>query len=182
METHISINLSAQTFQIEESAYNELKNYLTAIKDNLNDTKNVNEIIEDIEMRIVELFNEILKEGEVIKKEHVTRIEKTIGNPSDIGDSGENQYQHSEEAKNKKTGYATYKTRRMYRHPENNVLGGVCGGLGAFWNTEPLILRILFLIAFLGFGIGLLLYIILWIIIPKAKTPEELAELYGKKR
>ena len=70
--------------------------------------------------------------------------------------------------------------RRMYRDPDNRVLGGVCGGMGAYWHIDPVILRIIFVLAFLGFGVGLLIYILLWIVIPEAKTTAQKLEMKGE--
>jgi phage shock protein C len=56
---------------------------------------------------------------------------------------------------------------RLYRSQQDNVIAGVCGGLGNYLNTDPLVFRILFVVAFLVGGSGLLVYIILWIAIPE---------------
>jgi phage shock protein PspC (stress-responsive transcriptional regulator) len=63
----------------------------------------------------------------------------------------------------------TYEPRRLYRKTTDKVIGGVCSGLGEYWDIDPTLLRILFVVAFFGFGVGLLFYILLWIIIPEKK-------------
>ena len=68
----------------------------------------------------------------------------------------------------------------MYRDPDTRILGGVCGGMGAYWHIDPIIVRVLFLIALFGFGIGFLLYILLWIVIPVAKTTAQKLEMRGE--
>jgi len=68
----------------------------------------------------------------------------------------------------------------MYRDPDTRIFGGVCGGMGEYWHIDPLILRVLFLIAFFGFGIGLLIYVLLWIVIPVAKTTAQKLEMRGE--
>ncbi|NJK96033.1 MAG: PspC domain-containing protein [Bacteroidales bacterium] len=66
------------------------------------------------------------------------------------------------------TGNDTYndEVKRVYRISKNKVIGGVCGGLGEYWKIDPVILRILFIVLFFGFGAGLLFYLLLWIILP----------------
>jgi phage shock protein PspC (stress-responsive transcriptional regulator) len=60
-------------------------------------------------------------------------------------------------------------TKRIYRNANDKVIGGVCSGFGEYWNIDPLILRILFIVLFFGFGVGLLFYILLWILLPVKK-------------
>lgn len=60
---------------------------------------------------------------------------------------------------------------RLYRSQRDNIIGGVCGGLGDYLNTDPLVFRILFVVAFLVGGSGLLIYIIFWIVIPEEEIP-----------
>jgi phage shock protein C len=57
--------------------------------------------------------------------------------------------------------------KRLYRSGKNRVLGGVCGGLGEYFNIDPVIVRILWIVFSLLYGAGILVYIIAWIIIPK---------------
>ena len=71
-------------------------------------------------------------------------------------------------------------TKRLYRDPDNRVLGGVCGGLGAYFNNDPLLFRILFIIIFFGMGSGLIIYLILWIAIPEARTTAQKLEMRGE--
>lgn len=65
--------------------------------------------------------------------------------------------------------HSSYEPKRLYRKTTDKVLGGVCSGLGEYWDIDQTLLRILFVIAFFGFGVGLLFYILLWIIIPEKK-------------
>ena len=58
------------------------------------------------------------------------------------------------------------KIKRLYRSGENKVLGGVCGGLGEYFNVDPVIIRILWVAFSLLYGVGILAYILAWIIVP----------------
>ena len=69
----------------------------------------------------------------------------------------------------------------MYRDPDSRVIGGVCSGLSAYFGIDPVFLRLIFLIAFFGFGVGLLIYLILWIVLPEARTTAQKLEMRGEK-
>ena len=128
MKTTIKINLSGQIFTLDEDAYLVLKDYLDSISIRFRDTEEGKEIIEDIESRIAELFQEQISEKkQVITIDDVKSIIEIMGRPEDILDEEETAGQQS------RTGYANgKKTRRFYRDPENSVIGGVCSGLAAY--------------------------------------------------
>lgn len=70
--------------------------------------------------------------------------------------------------------------KKLYRNPDDRVLGGVSGGIAAFFGTDPTVIRLLFVLSiFLG-GAGLILYIILWIITPEAKSITEKMQMQGE--
>ncbi|MDJ1502156.1 PspC domain-containing protein [Xanthocytophaga agilis] len=70
--------------------------------------------------------------------------------------------------------------KKLYRNPDNRTLGGVCSGLAAYFNTDVTIIRLLFVLAVLLFGTGILLYIVLWISMPEAKSLTEKMEMQGE--
>jgi len=70
--------------------------------------------------------------------------------------------------------------KRMYRDQDNRILGGVCSGMGAYFRIDPIILRIIFVVAVLGFASGLIIYLILWVVIPEAKTTAQKLEMRGE--
>ena len=179
MKTTITINLNNLLFHIEEDAYEALKKYLEQIQKSFNAIDEKDEILHDIEARIAELLKERLgKTREVIVMEDIDEIIKIIGNPEEIGESGK---QNEGYGNREKTSYSreTYQRKRMYRDPDNRILGGVCGGIGAFLNIDPVILRVMFVIL-LFFGIGVIIYLILWIVMPEAKTFAEKCEMRGE--
>jgi phage shock protein PspC (stress-responsive transcriptional regulator) len=71
--------------------------------------------------------------------------------------------------------------RRLYRDGDSRVLGGVCSGIGAYFNIDPVVLRIIFVVALFMGGASILIYIILWIVVPKAKTTAQRLEMQGKE-
>ncbi len=68
----------------------------------------------------------------------------------------------------------------MYRDPDNRILGGVCAGMGAYWGADPLIIRIIFVVATLIFLSGAIIYLILWVVLPEAKTTAQKLEMRGE--
>ena len=75
-----------------------------------------------------------------------------------------------------------FRSRRLYRNPDSRVLGGVCSGMAAYFNMDTVILRVIFFLLFFLIGpFNLLLYIILWIVVPKAKTTAQKLEMKGKE-
>jgi len=176
MKRAISINLGGIVFNIDDDAYRELQAYLTQIESCFSDREESKEIMNDIEARIAELFNERITDyKKVITSKDVNDIIDVMGGPEQFGET-ENESTHKQRERFGPSGY-----RRMYRDPDNRILGGVCSGMSAYWQIDPIILRILFVIAFLGFGTGLIIYIILWIVLPEAKTKAQKLEMMGEK-
>jgi phage shock protein PspC (stress-responsive transcriptional regulator) len=172
MKKTLTINLGGQIFNIDEDAYFRLNEYLDKIKKHFSGENEVDEIMNDIELRIAELLGDRINPGkQVIIIQDIEEIIKIMGEPHDFEDF---------EKEEKKKTYYRSSARHVYRDPDNRVLGGVCGGLGAYLGMDPIILRILFIIAFFGFGVGFFIYIILWIIIPEAKTIAQKIEMRGE--
>ena len=71
-------------------------------------------------------------------------------------------------------------SKRLYRNPEKRVLGGVCSGLGAYFNTDPLLIRIIFIVVTIIFTSGILVYLIMWMIMPEARTEAQKREMFGE--
>ena len=178
MKTTVKINLSGQIFNLDDDAYQALKDYLDTISKRFRDTEEGAEIIADIEARIAELFlSKIIEKKEVITLEDVNDVISIMGQPEDFTDP---------EGMEDDTG-AAYRTRRKsrkyYRDGDNAIFGGVCAGLAAYFGIENWLMRLLWVIFFLatGGGVMLILYIVLWIAVPKAETAAEKLEMRGEK-
>ncbi len=176
MKKAIKINLSGLIFHIDDDAYEKLKTYLDTISRHFSNKQESKEIIDDIETRIAELFQErITEENQVISLLIVNEVIDIMGNPEDIADSGE-------EAEGQHTFHESYsRSRRLYRDPENSVIGGICGGLSAYFGVDPVIFRLLFVVFFFAGGASILVYAILWIVLPKAETAAQKLEMRGEK-
>jgi phage shock protein PspC (stress-responsive transcriptional regulator) len=176
MKKAIKINLSGLIFHIDDDAYEKLKSYLDAISRHFSNKQESSEIIKDIESRIAELFQErISTETQVITLTIVNEVIDIMGNPEDIADTGE------EPGKQRNFHESYSSSRRLYRDPENSVIGGVCGGLSAYFGMDPVIFRLLFVVFFFAGGASVLVYAIFWIVLPKAETAAQKLEMQGEK-
>jgi phage shock protein PspC (stress-responsive transcriptional regulator) len=182
MNKTISINLSGMLFNLEEEAFNKLSNYLSAIKASFKNAEGRDEIIGDIESRIAELFHEKLKNRQVVLLQDVEEVITLMGQPEDY--SEETQNEPSETKANPQPepqpNYEYAGPRRLFRAPDEGMIGGVCVGLGHYFGIDPVWLRIAFLAAFFLAGGGILIYIILWIVLPKAESTAEKLQMRGE--
>ena len=176
MKKTITANIAGNLFQIEEEAYVQLENYLSRIESGYKNSSEGREIVNDIEQRMGELLEERTQSRtKIITSDDVNWLISILGKPEDLGASGTYQ-----ESKTERPNYSYSKpVRRLYRDPGNRVIGGVCGGLGAYFNTDPVLLRICFVIG-LFMGFGPLVYLIMWIALPKAKTVMQKLEMHGE--
>lgn len=174
MKKTLSINISGSVFHIEEDAFEKLQDYLHSLKHYFETQSGGNEILQDIETRIAELLQEKITDSqEVVTLEWVEEVTARMGQPADFAEQ--------EEEAEKTTTKAERTKKRLYRDDESRVLGGVCSGLSAYFDIDPVILRILFVaLIFLGVGISALLYLILWIVVPKARTTSQRLEMRGE--
>jgi phage shock protein PspC (stress-responsive transcriptional regulator) len=173
MKKMVSINLAGKLFHINEDAYQMLSSYLEEVGKRFpgNDRE---EILQEIELRMAELFSEMIThKQQVINEKQVSEVIGILGDPEDYEGAAENQTREEPSG--------TKFNKRLYRDPDNRVLGGVCGGLGAYFNADPVLFRFLFLIVFLVFGSGLIIYLILWLITPEAVTMAQKMEMKGQK-
>jgi phage shock protein PspC (stress-responsive transcriptional regulator) len=174
MKKTLTINLAGMVYHIDEDAFQKLKKYLEALERKFRQEPDVKELIADIEARIAELLNERMgNRKQVVTLDDVTAIITILGDPEVISE-GENNFHYTEPTSTKRT------YRRMYRDPDNRIIGGVCTGLAAYWNMDPTILRVAFIVLVMVGGSGLLIYLILWIIMPEAQTTAQKLEMRGE--
>ncbi|MFT5667414.1 MAG: phage shock protein PspC (stress-responsive transcriptional regulator) [Vicingaceae bacterium] len=186
MNKTVTANISGVVFHIEADAYEKLHQYLNTIKNYFRDSDGTDEIMADIEARIAELFKERLGLGrDVITMENVKQVVEIMGEPEAYMDeeSSENYESTSKgfySDERNQSQQTSFSSRKLYRDEDDNALGGVCSGLGYYFGIDRIWIRIGFLIALFGFGTGFFLYLILWAIIPKAKTTSERLEMKGE--
>ncbi len=172
MDKTIRINLGGTLFQTDEEAYNLLRRYLQEIDTRLKNVPGGAETIEDIELRISEIFQSQKGTAGIISKENVEAMIAVLGKPEDFEISDE---QAGERPKFSQPG----RRKKMYRNPDDRIIGGVCGGMGIYLNIEPVWVRVLFVIFALCGGAGLFVYLALWIALQPAVTENMKREMYG---
>jgi phage shock protein PspC (stress-responsive transcriptional regulator) len=172
MNKTVTVNLGGTVFHIDENAYDALIKYLNAVKLNFSTEDGRDEIMQDIESRISEMFRERIKDiAQVISMVDVDAVTTAMGRPEQFEGEGkaEPEYRPSSNLK-----------RRLFRNPDDKLIGGVCGGLSAYLDIDPVWVRLAWvLFSFLG-GSGILIYIIVWIILPEAKTTAEKLQMRGE--
>lgn len=182
MKKTFTINISGSVFHIDEDAYEKLRNYLHMLTSHFGADADGREILQDIEARIAELFSQKMEaEGkDVVVEPWVDEVIARMGKPEDFMEAEEEETKTAEQAA--PVTEAAKVKRRMYRDGENRVIGGVCSGMGAYFSIDPVILRIIMvIILFASFGTALLIYVILWIAVPKAKTTAQRLEMRGQE-
>jgi phage shock protein C len=184
MQRIIQINIAGRMIPIEEDAYVTLRQYLESLERHFANEEGKAEIMQDMEYRIAELFTIRLEAGNpCIDREDVQKVTETLGSPHKIGaETAEKSNPYSPVTYQKSHQY--YNTndrydRRLYRNPKDKMLGGVCSGLAVYFDVDPVIIRLIMVVLLLGAGIGVLAYVIAWVIIPIARTPEEMASMTG---
>lgn len=175
MNKTVNINLAGIFFHIDENAYSKLQRYLEAIKRSFTDSQGRSEILLDIEARIAELFTERIKdEKQVISVKEVEEVIAIMGQPEDyIVDE-----EIFEDEPQPRQTHST--SRKLFRDTENAYVGGVSSGLGHYFGIDPLWVRLAWVILFFGFGTGILIYILLWILMPSAETTADKLAMSGK--
>jgi phage shock protein PspC (stress-responsive transcriptional regulator) len=178
MKKAIKINLGGIIFHIDEDAYDALKNYLSDLGNHFGNDEEAKEIVADVESRMAELFQAKLTPlKQVINFSDVADVIKILGKPSDFGGK-----ENDEEPTKKRpfTNQSAPIKKRFYRDVDNSVLGGVAAGLGAYFNIDPVIFRIIFVtLVFIG-GATIPIYLILWIALPAARTSAQKLEMRGE--
>jgi len=174
MKKVININFQGTIVPIEESSYELLQQYIESLRRYFANEEGRDEIINDIESRISELFQQRLKGGSTcITDDDVNAIIKNMGRPEDFEEAEQaenNESINGNKSEKSKTFYGdfSWKGKRLYRDENSKILGGVCSGIAAYFGIDPVIVRILFIVS----GIGLLAYILLWMFVPGSNSLE----------
>ena len=175
MKQVININFQGRVVPIETTAFEILKEYTDSLNRHFANEEGKEEIINDIESRIGELFQERLTKGATcITDDDVNAIINSIGRPEDFEpmDDTQTTTAASSSYQQQSTGSSTAAGhKRLYRNENDKVLGGVCSGLANYFNIDVVIARIIFVVLFFS-GVGFLTYIIMWIAVPSTASAE----------
>lgn len=196
MKKTIKVSLGGSVFTIEEDAYNYLLEYQNALQNQYRRQSGGREILHDIEVRMAELFNYKLdKVKQVITYLDVFEVIEVLGKPENfneqtsnfsnvnsdefqiVSDKSSSNYRNTRSEKR----WQKHNKKSIFRDVDNRVLGGVCGGLAAYFGTNPVVFRILFILLFFFGGGSILIYIIMWIAIPPAVSVTQKMEMHGEK-
>jgi phage shock protein PspC (stress-responsive transcriptional regulator) len=193
MKKNISINISGIIFHIEEDGYETLKKYLDSINRYFSTFEDSSEILADIESRIAEIFlSKLNEEKQVITSEDVSSLVATMGSVSDFKAAEDQETSETTSAippieePRTESAYTKEQTQRTFTPPKQlmrdqkrKILGGVCAGLGNYFNVDALWIRLLFAILLFAYGFTFFVYIIMWIFVPGSFDLDE--PVTGKK-
>lgn len=215
MKKNISVNIFGTLYPIDEDAYELLQKYNENMRRYYSRMEDGEEIADDIEHRVAELLSELRAQGVMaITIEHVKEIITRIGDPQEMDDPHDEAADSNGHSRERGTDEATAGTersegntqkdesrrqetdmpgrersRKLFRDPEDKVLGGVLSGISHYFGIkEPFVLRLLMILLFIlpigryivSFSSLVIIYIIAWILIPEAVTPEDRLRMFGK--
>lgn len=181
MNKIFNINLGGYPFTMDDNAFYALDKYLNTIKNHFSQSEGCEDIIADIEARIAELFNQELKGQPIVGMREVDRVIAIMGTPQEFG-AAEDIEEPVKANKKKKSQKSDYRTgKRLFRNPDEKIVAGVSSGLAAYFGlNEPLWVRIAFVIGLFGGGVAVPLYLILWAVLPEAKTAGDKLAMKGE--
>ena len=179
MNKTVNINLANTLFHIDEIAYNKMRRYLESVKRSFANTTGSDEILADIEARIAELFHEKLEnERQVVTEKEVDAVIAIMGQPEDYM-VDEDIFE--DEPKSKRAVNDGKKSKKLYRDTEHKYVAGVSSGLAHYIGIDPIWVRILWIVLTIGSTGGfILIYGLLWILIPEAATTAQKLDMRGE--
>lgn len=171
MKETVNVNIGSEAFVLDEDAFRVLRNYLDDIRSRLPEYDT--ETMGDIESRVAEIFRErVASPMRVVTLEMVRAAMARMGSPADFGE-------RRQSAAAPESVFET-EPRKLYRSRRDRSIAGVCGGLAAFFDADPTLIRLVTLLLILFGGLSIWVYIILWIIIPE--EPERPMAPNAKRR
>jgi phage shock protein PspC (stress-responsive transcriptional regulator)/uncharacterized membrane protein len=182
MKKTLTVNLGGTVFNIDEDAYQLLEKYLSNLRIHFSKEEGTDEIMSDFESRISEILSERVRLGyEVITIEHVENVIKRMGKVEEIFEEDFSSDSEKQQQPDPTTSHTKERVRRrFFRNPDDRTLGGVCGGFAAYmgWDPTPIRLVLFFLMFF--YAVSIPIYLILWLVVPLAKTATEKLQMRGE--
>ena len=198
MKRVVNVSVGGRSFSLDEDAYARLTAYFDHFRARLDrDTQSAKEeVMADLENRIAELFDQGTGGASyrVVNLALVTKVVEQLGMPDGSKEpestescEGDREQRNGEDDYPKSgigvdftyNGAQGTSRRRLFRDLDNKTIGGVCAGLAAFLNVDVTVVRIVSLLALLLWGTGFLVYLVLWIVVPVAKTPADKCMMRG---
>lgn len=198
MKKTVTVNLDKTIFNIDDDAYEILDAYLKSLNDHFAHEEGGQEILNDIESRIAELFKERLGYGmQVITRQEVSEVIAIMGRPDEIENplegetsdettgeknSGTDSNSDSDTTRNADTATesATPRRRRLYRDPDNRILGGVASGIAYYIGIDVVVVRVILVLLLPLWASSIWIYLLLWICVPEARTTAQKLEMRGE--
>lgn len=188
MKKNITMNLFGTLYAIDEDAYELLNNYLNNMKRYFSSKEGGEEIADDIEHRMAELLNDLRTGGvTAINIDHVKGIIERIGSPEEMEGFEQQEIPSDEETHGGHKGmewfkknFGTASRKKLFRNPDDKIIGGVLSGIAYYFNIDAIWIRLLVILAFFfSYGSLVLAYLILWLVMPVATTPEDRLMMKG---
>ena len=186
MNKVITINLAGNAYQLEEGGYDALRTYLETAAAHLQGNPDKDEILSDIERAIAEKFRALMSSHKtVVETKEVTTVLEQMGpiqvEPDETADTGARRADTSGQktAGEERTTSSSGPPRRLYRIQEGAMFAGVCNGIAAYLNVDPSFVRIAFVLLMIFWGTGLIVYVVMAIVVPEARSPEEKSAASG---
>lgn len=172
MKKTLDVNISGYIYHIDQDAYDKLLSYFNKLEKHYGDNEEAKEIVRDIEQRFSELLNEKkTNDNMVFSMGDIEELISILGTPEDL-------FEEETETTNE---YKYKATKKLYRDNDKRIIGGVASGISAYLGLPVILVRTLWVILILmGYGFPSLIYIVMWIAVPKAITPSQKLEMKGE--
>lgn len=183
MKKTLTVNLGGSVFHIDEDAYQLLDKYLSNLRIHFRKEEGSDEIMNDFEMRISELFSERIRLGyEVITLDQVEEVIKRMGKPEELfGSEEEKETQQDSTTASESESENAYARKKLMRDPDNRILGGVASGIAAYMNWDVTAVRLaMIVLLFIPYAPIIVAYLILWLVMPLARTATDKLVMRGK--
>ena len=165
------IHIAKTPYEIGVGAEKELHKYLSEIRHEL-DPELADDIMADVEVRVTEILSDLsTKRNEVITAKDIEAVKEQLGSPEQFNDRETSSEQEPTNTKEPK---------KLFRDPDGAFLGGVASGLGAHFGIDPIFVRLIFIALIFASGLGILLYLLLWVLVPEAKTNSDKLQMRGE--
>lgn len=182
MNKTININLGGYALIIDEDAYEIADHYLSTLARHFGGNEGSGEIMQDIESRMGELIQRQKGTRTIVSKDDVVQAIAVLGTPEELKDMDFSDMGDKRKEQKKSADSFQIKTgKRLYRDEDDKTIAGVCSGLASYFGIQDAVwVRIAFVLLTLGWGTGVIIYLVLWAIVPPARTISERLEMMGE--
>lgn len=172
MKKVLNVGIGGRTFTIDEDAYQKLDAYIERFRQKTQMGYQTKEVIDDLELRIAEIFTEALnsRKYDVVNIALVNEVISQLGMPD--GSASDAEFYSA-------PGPQPKPSKKFYRDSDSKVIGGVCSGLALYFDIDVMLVRVLFVVALICGSLGFWVYVIFWVVAPLARTAAQKCEMRG---